>query len=213
MPPFRAAQERGVGVVHIDAAVLMEGGGSDTLFVRAAPRADAPLLARLRVEAATYRLDAAPPAAEGAALAFGYEEIGLPALEVRGDGWVRVLVAVAADGATVEGWARPDEGSTRLLAWPDLLPGQPLWFLGEPAFHDAPGGAERAIPLAPGSGGTPPADYILWPLEVRGPWLRVEVVTPSDYCFDPAAPRRDTAWVRYLDPDGRPRTWFFTRGC
>ena len=43
--------------------------------------------------------------------------------------------------------------------------------------------------------------------------MEVEVVTPSDYCFDPPTPTRDTAWIRHLDEAGRPRVWYHTRGC
>lgn len=43
--------------------------------------------------------------------------------------------------------------------------------------------------------------------------MRVRPVAPSDYCDDPEQPRTAELWVRYLDHTGRPRVWYYTRGC
>ena len=80
-------------------------------------------------------------------------------------------------------------------------------------FHEAPEGPAAPFPLPPPGSGGPPGDYILWPLERAGDWMRVRAVTPSDYCADPPAPREDTLWIRWRGASGRPRVWFFTRGC
>jgi hypothetical protein len=39
-------------------------------------------------------------------------------------------------------------------------------------------------------------------------------VTPSDACGEePGAVRDTVAWVRTVDDRGRPRVWYYTRGC
>jgi hypothetical protein len=56
--------------------------------------------------------------------------------------------------------------------------------------------------------------YAMHPVEARGPWLRVRVVTPSDNCEPDPAPRRTRElWIRYLDARGRPNVWYYARGC
>jgi hypothetical protein len=58
-----------------------------------------------------------------------------------------------------------------------------------------------------------PTAYALYPREVRGDWMRVEMSEPSDYCADPApdVPRIE-GWVRWRDR-GALQLWYFTRGC
>jgi hypothetical protein len=81
-------------------------------------------------------------------------------------------------------------------------------------FFEAPDGPAASFALNPD-------DYILWPLELRGDWLRVRAATPSDYCAAPPPPgvpaapasRQDTLWIRWRAETGRPRVWFYTRGC
>lgn len=209
-PPLR---ERGVGVVF-------PVEPNDTLDVRAEPADAAPLIARLhRAPTGEYTLEAGPDAANGGAMDFSYEEVGLPLLEPAGtspdaEGWMRVHYALDSAGAPMDGWVRADAERVGLLTWRDHLPTLPLFFLDADsiAFHAEVDGARLDIPLAP-DGGQERFDYILHPLETRGEWMRAELVTPKDYCFDSPAPRRDTVWVRYLDEGGEPRLWYYTRGC
>jgi hypothetical protein len=58
-------------------------------------------------------------------------------------------------------------------------------------------------------------EYAMHPEEVRGSWMRVRLVVPSDNCVDPDSVPRQTrrAWIRYLDDRGRPNVWYYTRGC
>jgi len=209
-------RERGVGVAFsLEAASLV----ADTLLVREAPQDDAPVLARLiRSFGSDYVLDAASPAAQGGGIEFGYEAVGLPLLEVApgrdAPEWLHVHYATGPRGDPLTGWVRFEPDHVDVLFWSDRLRQVPLFFAYEDsiAFHSAPDGPAVTLRLAPLEG-TELFDYIMYPLEVDGPWMRVEVVTPSNYCFDPVAPRRDTAWVRYLDEGERPRVWYYTRGC
>jgi hypothetical protein len=95
-----------------------------------------------------------------------------------------------------------------------MLVDSPLFFIDPDSigFHAEPGGGRVSLTLAPHV--SPQRfDYILYPLDTVGPWMRVEVVSPSNYCFDPEAPARDTVWIRHLDAAARPRVWYHTRGC
>jgi hypothetical protein len=107
-----------------------------------------------------------------------------------------------------------DPGRVEVLLWSERLPELPLFFLDPDSirFHDSPEGPRVGVQLT-SADGPERFDYIMHPLETRGPWMRVEVVTPKDYCFDPPAPLRDTVWVRYLDNGAEPRLWYYTRGC
>jgi hypothetical protein len=85
-----------------------------------------------------------------------------------------------------------------------------FWLEGEaPALAETPGGAVTPFPVPVG----PDDDYIMWAEEARGEWLRVRVVSPADYCAEPGSPGVWRGWIRYLREDGRPRVWYYTRGC
>jgi hypothetical protein len=124
------------------------------------------------------------------------------------------LYALAPDSTPLAGWVRNDTTQVSHFLWSDRLSESPLFFLDPDsiAFHASPEGPTVALELVPADD-LDRFDYIMHALETRGAWMKAEVVSPSDYCFDPPAPRRDTVWIRYLDGGGRPRVWYFTRGC
>ncbi len=141
-------------------------------------------------------------------LEFGYEEVGLPLDSLAADGgWARVVPGFRKDGTPVHAWAAVG-GRVQVVRWPERLIERDLFFRDgvTPAFYAAPDGAPAAFPL-------PGRDYILHPLEARGPWMRVRAVTPSDMCDTPESPRAAELWIRYLDERGRPLVWYHTRGC
>jgi hypothetical protein len=215
VPPYALERERGVGVVSLDPGPGLAGRVADTLVARVRPDSTSAVLARLVLDTTgVFTFEARDGLLKTpGALDFGYEEIGLAILEHGADGWERVLLGAGADGGVVSGWARARRGVVGVTAWQDFIPGQALFFALPPDsihFYDAADGAETSF-------GVRPDDYILWPLGVRGDWMRVRAVTPSDYCATPgpgaAAVRQDTLWIRWRNAEGRPRVWFFTRGC
>ena len=203
VPKWSPMRERGIGVARL------ELGPPDTLIARASASPDADVLARLVLDTTGVFVFEAREGllASPGALAFGYEEVGLPILE-RGDGWERVYLGVDSAGAPVSGWAS-GTGGAAITLWDQLLPEMPLFFALPPdslGFHSAPEGPAQSFELDVD-------DYILWPLETRGDWMRVRAVSPSDYCAAPSAPRQDTVWIRWRTETGNPRVWFYTRGC
>jgi hypothetical protein len=171
-------------------------------------------IARLHLDdSGIYRFEAARGAlARPGALEFGYEEVGLPLLERRADGWLRVMLGEDDAGSVVSGWIAGKEG-VGITLWEERFADTPLFFAlpsdSTLRFHASPDGPVESFPLPAGE----PGDYVLWPLETRGDWMRVRAVTPSDYCFEPRAPRVDTLWIRWREAGGEPRVWYFTRGC
>jgi hypothetical protein len=142
---------------------------------------------------------------------FSYEESGLPVDSIL-PGRVRVLLGWDPEERMQRAWVRLDS-TVELRKWSEWLAEQTLFFRPgvRPEFHLAPDGAQYRVTL---SGGDDP-DYIMHAKQVRGDWLQVELVTPSDYCADDQTiqRRRETVWIRFLAPDGRPRVWYYTRGC
>lgn len=144
---------------------------------------------------------------------FDYEVAGLPFDRLSPSGrWARALIGFDRRGRVRRAWVRLGDGVGWHL-WRRYLREHALFFLDSVAatFFSAPGGARVQIP-APAGGAT--YRHIMYPEIVRGPWMRVRMLVPSDYCAADPEPRREyRVWIRYLRPDGRPRVWYHSRGC
>jgi len=142
---------------------------------------------------------------------FTYEESGLPVDSILPDR-VRVLLGWDAENRMRRAWVKRDSTVT-LRRWSEWLLEWPVFFRPgvSPDFFAAPRGARYPVILPGGDD----ANYIMHVKRVSGAWMQVEVVTPSDYCADEEGPRRrkETVWIRFLDPLSRPRVWYYTRGC
>lgn len=215
VPSYTLVRERGVGIVHLDPGPVLAGRVSDTLEARDRPEPGAGVLARLVLDTVgVYTFEARAGLLDTpGALEFGYGEVGFPILDHGPEGWERVYLGTAPGGAVVSGWARARPALVGVTLWDELIPGQPIFFALPPdsiRFHAAPDSAEVSFAVKPD-------DYILWPIDVRGDWMRVRAVTPSDYCAAPVPggppARLDTLWIRWRTESGRPRVWFYTRGC
>ena len=145
----------------------------------------------------------------------GYEERSFVVHERR-DGWLHIRYAAGERGPR-SGWVpecalAASPAPLAFAPWSDWLLGDdvsPLFVrAGLPlAMHAEPA---RTSPLV----GMISIDDGLEPHEIRGEWMRVTLVQPSDYCRPDVASTRREGWVRWLTEDGRgPRLWYFTRGC
>lgn len=208
-----APLDRGRGVVAFSRDPRL--GVVDSVAIRRGPGLEAPVVAlflqRAQEDSSPYGLQG-PAGLTANLVEFGYEILGVPIDSIDSEaGWARVIYGFDAARGPQFGWVALDPAVVRPVLWRDLLPSQDL-FLGDSvpwAFADRPNGSPIAFapPLDPG-------DYVLHPLRVQGPWLEVRVVVPGDTCRDPVPGNRTVvAWIRYLDRAGRPRVWFYPRGC
>jgi hypothetical protein len=145
----------------------------------------------------------------------GYEERSFVALERRPDGWLHLRYAF--DGREpLTAWL-PE---CALSASPAPLVFAPWseWLLSDeisPLFVRT--GLPLALHVEPSEASAILASVteadVLEPHEVRGGWMRVTLVQPSDYCFPDVMSTRGEGWVRWLTEDRGPQLWYFTRGC
>jgi hypothetical protein len=221
--PQRLEQpDRGVGVVAFSPDTPAQGVWADTMLLHARPAESSATVGRYIFcatgeHAWAFILETGAGDAVGNSLEFEYEYEGLPIDSVLPDGtWARTLYARSADGSWLRGWTPVGE-QQELVFWRELLPQRPLFYSDEAEIdlRVRPGDARLDFPLVRlGAEYDRRLDYILYPDSVAGDWLRVRVVTPSDACvFPPPAVRDTTAWIRFLDADGRPLVWYFARGC
>ncbi|HUQ81879.1 MAG TPA: hypothetical protein VM076_12095 [Gemmatimonadaceae bacterium] len=207
----------GVGVVYPNRAEDKASTlGTDTLVLRAAPDTAAPAVGAMlfvvgQNGVTSYRVAAADSIVPNL-VEHGYEESGVPFDSADASGrWLHALLGTAPNGRVLAGWvdrARPGVGTIR---WTEQLAHRPIFFPKpeRAAFFATP---DSATPVKVPSGGNDA--YAMHPEEVRGPWMRVRLVTPSDNCEPGPAPRRTRhVWIRYLDDRGRPNVWYYARGC
>jgi len=143
---------------------------------------------------------------------FEYEKSGLPINEVK-ENWIRVICGYDKSGKTIEGWVEYRVGVDRYFLWKDYLK-EPLLFFESTEninFFNEPNGTTVEFKLQPSK--YLKYDYIMKPVTTDGIWMKVEVTTPSNYCKTPESKETKLFWIKYLDKNGRPLVWYFTRGC
>lgn len=231
LPASGNQPDRGVGVLAFSINALpgtaLEPPFADTLVIHDRPSPGAPVVARFIFQVPqpftwSYRLETTEGGLRSNTLEFDYEVDGLPidsmddAVRVDGSGWVRVVHAVAPDGTPRTGWVRHAADRTEIRVWADELPTRSLFFVGaeeDMVFRDGPDGAVVALELAR-RGDTGALDFRLDPMATDGRWLQARVVSPDAYCDgEEAGTVERVVWIEYLDARGRPRVWYYTRGC
>lgn len=217
----RAPIDRGIGVVHFRSEFVGDRHvARDSIIARSRPDPRAEVVAvLLRLEtdggfAWSYALEGADGLAP-ALLEFDYEVQGLPIDRMAPEGdWARVLLGHDGAGQPRFGWVALDPARVGVVLWREhLLKREWLFFtdysVAPPLFAEPGGRRIRGETVFIGDG-----TYSLYAEEVRGDWMRVRIVSPDDSCGrEVAAPRTTVAWVRYIDPRGRPLVWYYTRGC
>jgi hypothetical protein len=207
--------DRGVGIAYFATGAGM-GILGDTMLVRARPTLTAKITGAFLYEelkrgiAWRYGV-AAPRRLHPNVVEHGYEESGVPLDSLTAErSWGRVILGFDAEDVPYRGWIVIDSTRVRHLLWAKVLAGNRVFFLkdSDTRFFDRPGGQELPLRVRVGDN----SDYIMHPLEARGPWLRVRVAQPPDICGEVSA-RNTVGWIRYLTPAGRPLVWYYTRGC
>ena len=201
----------GVGVVKYAAMERYEAED----VIRAAPSPGADTIAVLRRDSLCFTRGGCVRSYDRM-IEYDYEIPGWAILGVtRDSAWARVTLA-PADSAGPTGWVALRGDSVRAVLWSLVLPEQPLFFLNpdDIAFYEAPAETARATRTLISDSDADRFDYIMNPLEVRDRWMRVELLTPSTMCkFPEPKVTPDTVWIQYLSPHGRPRVFYYTRGC
>lgn len=215
--PRADSSDLGVGLV----ALRIHGGAgdslspyTDTLHFRAAPRADAPVVAALVLgvtDPAMWRYEMLGPRGTRINVReYAYEESGVPVDSIAGR-WARAVVGWDTAGARVLGWAdASDTTRVELVRWADYLRERVWYFLD-------PKGARVYASLADtaGPGDALPEGYDIEALETRGRWMRMRLLWPYDKCEgqDSTKATRREVWAEYLDQRGRPKVFYPSRGC
>lgn len=204
-------REYGVGVVRYAAMERYEAED----VIRAAPSVDSDTVAILRRDSLCFAKDNCVRSYERM-IEYDYEIPGWAILAFTPDStWARVTLA-PYDSAGPTGWVAVRRDSVEALLWSRVMWEKPLFFLrpDDIAFYDAPVETARVTRTLVRHPNSDRLNYIMNPLEVRGHWLRVELLTPSPMCeFPEPKVTPDTVWIRYLRTDGRPRVFYYTRGC
>jgi hypothetical protein len=207
----------GLGVVYLTHA---EDKGAttrtDTLLLRSAPDSTSPpvgaMLFTVAANGVTQYAIAAPDSLRANLVEYGYEESGVPFDSADASGrWMRGILGFTSGGVAQVGWVDARRPGTRVIRWAEHLTDRPIFFPEpEHAAFFATADSTKRVPVPRGGDDA----YAIHPMEVRGRWLHVRVVTPSDNCEpDFTGGHTQMAWIRYLDDRGRPNVWYYTRGC
>ncbi len=112
------------------------------------------------------------------------------------------------------GWIHFNCKLFSIVTWRTLFLSHPLFILKETVnfhFYDSFEGKELNIKVDQINNDL---DYILYPIEINRSWLKVRLVTPSDYCNENIKNVKEyIVWIKYVDNKGYPMVWFYPRGC
>lgn len=145
---------------------------------------------------------------------FDYETFGLPIEEININS-IKVIYGYSDDGEARSGFIRKDTTNYEWRIWSDFLLGYPVFFQRnvEPIFFAEFMGVEELLELPNRTDVPKWKDYIMYPKEIRGDWMKVEVVAPSDYCEEPKLKQSKILWINHLDENGELKIWYYVRGC
>ena len=186
---------------------------AETLSVHASPSLSSNTIAHLiqRGDGSAWEyLLSTPDSLVTQFIEYGGEQAGVPIDSLAPSGtWARVVYATSIGGRIRLGWIQLTGPSHRRVMWADDIPKHPLFFRPPvtPAFHDHPSGKAIRDQLSKGD-----RNYIMHPIRIRGRWMLVRLVAPSDYCGNEGTVRGEF-WIQYLDHRGRPTVWYYARGC
>lgn len=218
-PGAEGPRDRGHGVIHHadGSRGVVTGERADTTWLHSAPDSTSPLAGVFITNAEspewlrTMEIRA-PDSLVAEQVEFDYEEYGIPYDSIDASGmWHRLILGYTSSGERRHGWLAFGGAVLERQRWIDILPQMPLFFVDSASgsFHLQPGGSAVAVPPAVAAG-----DFDMTSVELRWPWLRMKVEYPGRMCDDPPTDRQVAYyWIRALDERGRPRAFYYTRGC
>lgn len=207
----RPQKELGIGVVQYAAMPRYEA--EDVIHTGPSFRSDT--LAVLNRDSLCFTGDGCVPS-YGRMIEFDYEVPGWAILALTGDSaWAQVTLA-PADPNGPKGWVSLRGDGVVAVLWSRILFEKDLFFLNpsDIAFHPNPVSTARVQPILVRDPHSGRPDYSMRPIEARGAWFRVELLTPGPLCKEPVPQiSPDTVWIQHLTAAGRPRVFYHTRGC
>ena len=204
-------KEFGIGVVRYEAMYRYQAKD----VIRAAPSANATIVAVLSRDSLCFPGDTCVRS-YGRMIEFDYEVPGWAILRFSDDSaWVQVTLA-PSDSAAPLGWVALRGDSVQALLWSRILPTKAVYFMrpSEIAFYAAPADTAEVERDLVRERNSDEFTHIMHPLETRGAWMRVVLLTPSPMCVFPEPNvTPDTLWIQYLTRKSRPTVFYYTRGC
>ena len=148
---------------------------------------------------------------------YAYEVSGLPLISNDISSWVNVIYGYGSNGALLTGWVRFSD-NLRVHKWSEYLQDRAQFVATckTPVFYESPGGEALTIGLSYLYNDhtlEKRLDYLITPITVEGRWMKVKLSSPSVYCTDAIEKLSMIVWIPYLNEDGSPAVWFYTRGC
>ena len=202
-------REYGIGLLYL---VPDSVDRTDTIAVHGQPSVQSPILVRYTGSPYGPLTLLGADSLAAAAIEYGYEADALPIVERGTDtSWVRIVYAADTTGASSRtGWVKKVPGLVSDTTWMELfLKTGALFFRDarDQVYYEWPQG--RALDRSVLQDG-----YVHETISALGPWLLAKVVTPPDFCELPAERARYSyVWIRALDDHGRPRVFYYSRGC
>lgn len=190
---------------------------ADTIYFRASPDTSSAVVGAIVLAMETSgslvsQAVWAPEALTGNNVEISAEDVGTPFDSVDSSGrWHRAILGFTSLEQPWYGWTILGDSVLRRMVWKEKFAETVIRFLdGDATFHSAPDGPVVTTLRALQENGVDVSGE-----EVRGQWLRVKVEHPGEMCEGdlPANRRADHYWVRAFDAYGRPRVFFYTRGC
>jgi len=217
-----ADREYGIGIASMPES-WQYSSSTDTLTIRARPSRRSKPVATLSGGALTFPELRTTVRSFERTLEFSYEHGGFPILAYSPDSaWVLVTLDCHDTTNSQVGWILRKTPKLTVQSWLEILSqGHPCFFLRSSwmAFYRAPDRKHRveSSHLFYDSIGR----YILYPKQIKGRWMQVELETPPVFCSTEeevmqqykVKPRRALLWIEFLDSRGRPRIFYYTRGC
>jgi len=142
------------------------------------------------------------------AIEFDYETFGLAVISIdKRNSWYEVCYY--ENERKKSGFVKFNSKKLGFFCWEDILMKHPLFFEKEEdiKFYKSPSVKNGQLGLNLIS------NYIMWPLEVKGEWMKVKVVSPSDYCQSQENASIGVYWIKYRNERGQLLVWYFARGC